>query len=71
LSFAHDRRWYAKIDAAERTLPMVGEFAPLVSAAILSFGSGRQQSAMLNPDTVRAFLIDVLQRLRNQASRPS
>ena len=71
LSFAHDRRWYAKIDAAERTLPMVGEFAPLVSAAILSFGSRRQQSAMLNPDTVRVFLIDVLQRLRNQASRPS
>jgi hypothetical protein len=71
LSFAHDRRWYAKIDAAERTLPMVGEFAPLVSAAILSFGSGRQQSAMLNPDTVGAFLIEVLRRLRNQLSRPS
>ncbi|HEX5907879.1 MAG TPA: aminoglycoside adenylyltransferase domain-containing protein [Propionibacteriaceae bacterium] len=71
LSFAHDRRWYAKIDAAERALPMVGEFAPLVSAAIVSFGSGRQQSTTLNPDTVRAFLIEVLQRLRNQPSRPS
>jgi hypothetical protein len=36
LSFARDRRWYAKVDAAERTLPIVGEFAPLVSAAIVS-----------------------------------
>ena len=71
LSFADDRCWYAKIDAAERALPMVGEFAPLVSAAIVSFGSERQQSTMLNPDTVRAFLIEVLQRLRNQPSGPS
>ncbi len=71
LTFAYDRRWYAKIDAAERALPMVGDFAPLVSAAIVSFGSGRQQSTTLNPDTVRAFLIEVLQRLRNQPSRPS
>ena len=29
LSFARDHRWYAKVDAAERTLPTAGEFAPL------------------------------------------
>jgi hypothetical protein len=65
LRFAQDRRWYAKVDAAERTLPMVGEFAPLVSAAIASFGSGRQKTSKLDPDTVRAFLLEVLQRLRS------
>jgi hypothetical protein len=70
LSFARDRRWYAKVDAAERILPIVGEFAPLVSAAIVSFGSGRQQSATLEPDAVRAFLSEVLWRLRAQVSPP-
>jgi Nucleotidyltransferase domain len=71
LSFARDHRWYAKIDAAERSLPVVGEFAPLVSAAIVSFGSGRQEAATLYPGTVRAFLIEVLQRLQGQLSRSS
>jgi hypothetical protein len=72
LSFARDRRWYAKVDAAERTLPIVGEFAPLVSAAIVSFGSGRQESATLElePDAVAAFLSQVLRRLRAQVSPP-
>jgi len=56
LSFACDGRWYAKVDAAKRIVPIVGEFAPLVSAAIVSFGSGRQEAATLDPDTVRAFL---------------
>ena len=72
LSFAHDRRWYAKVDAAERILPNVGEFAPIVAAAIVSFGSGRQETAALDRDTVRAFLLDVLGTLqawkRHQAS---
>jgi hypothetical protein len=71
LSFARDRRWYAKVDAAERTLSMVGEFAPLISAAIVSFGSGRQQAATLDPHTVRAFLIEVLRKLRSQLPRSS
>jgi Aminoglycoside adenylyltransferase, C-terminal domain/Nucleotidyltransferase domain len=66
LSFARDRRWHAKVDAAERVLPMVGEFAPLVSTAIVSFGTGRQQAGTLDPDAVRAFLFEVLQRLRAQ-----
>jgi hypothetical protein len=70
LSFARDRRWYAKVDAAERTLPMAGEFAPLVSAAIVSFDSGRQEAATLDPDTVRAFLLKVLRRLRTQVRPP-
>ena len=70
LSFARDRRWYAKVEAAERTLPVVGNFAPLVSAAIVSFDSGRQEAATLNPDTVRAFLFDVLRRLRAQLRPP-
>jgi hypothetical protein len=65
LIFAQDHRWYAKVDAAERTLPMAGEFASLVSAAIDSFGSGRQQAPTLDPDAVRAFLLDVLQKLRS------
>lgn len=68
LSFARDRRWYAKVDAAERILPSAGEFAPLVAAAIMSFGSGRQQSAELNRDTVRGFLLSVLRRLQAQAA---
>jgi hypothetical protein len=68
LSFAHDRWWYAKVDAAERTVPPVGEFAPLISAAIVSFGSGRQETGTLDPDTVRAFLFEVLRRLRAQVS---
>jgi hypothetical protein len=68
LSFAHDRRWYAKVDAAERTVPLVGEFAPLISAAIVSFGSGRQETGRLDPDTVRAFLFEVLRRLRAQVN---
>ena len=71
LSFARDHRWYAKIDAAKRTLPVVGDFAPLVSAAIVSFGSGRRDAATLDPDNVRAFLIEVLQRLQSQLSRSS
>jgi hypothetical protein len=76
LSFARDRRWYAKVDAAERTLPIADEFAPLVSAAIVSFDSGRREAATLDPDAVRAFLFEVLRRLRaqigvNQPSRLS
>jgi Aminoglycoside adenylyltransferase, C-terminal domain/Nucleotidyltransferase domain len=67
LSFARDRRWYAKVDAAERILPTVGEFASLVSAAIASFGSGRQKAATLDRDAVRAFLFDVLRTLKAQA----
>ena len=70
LSFARDHRWYAKIDAGERSLPTVGEFEPLVSAAIMSFNSGRREAA-LDPDTVRAFLIEVLRELQNQLSRSS
>jgi Aminoglycoside adenylyltransferase, C-terminal domain/Nucleotidyltransferase domain len=69
LSFARDRRWYAKVDAAERTMPIVGEFAPLVAAALVSFGSGRQE-ATLDPETVGAFLFEVLRRLRAQLSHP-
>jgi hypothetical protein len=76
LSFSHDRRWYAKVDAAERTVPIADEFAPLVSAAIASFDSGRREAAPLDPATVRAFLFEVLRRLRvqigvNQPSRSS
>jgi hypothetical protein len=71
LSFARDHRWYAKVDAAERTLPSVGEFAPLVSAAIVSFGSGRQDTGTLDPETVRAFLREVLRRLQSQLSKSS
>jgi Aminoglycoside adenylyltransferase, C-terminal domain/Nucleotidyltransferase domain len=71
LSFARDHRWYAKVDAAKRTLPTVGEFAPLVSTAIVSFGSGRQEAAKLDPATVRAFLIEVLRRLQSQLSKSS
>lgn len=65
LSFAQDHRWYAKADAAERMLPLAGEFAPLVSAAIDSFNSGRQHAPTLNPDAVRAFLSDALQELQS------
>jgi hypothetical protein len=70
LSFARDRRWYAKVDAAERTAPIIGEFAQLVSAAIVSFGTGRQEAGTLDPDAVRAFLSEVLRRLRAQVSPP-
>ena len=66
LSFARDRRWYAKVDAAKRCLPSVGEFVPLVSAAIVSFNSGRQQTATFDRDTVRAFLFEVLRELQAQ-----
>jgi Aminoglycoside adenylyltransferase, C-terminal domain/Nucleotidyltransferase domain len=65
LSFARDRRWYAKVEAAERTLPVAGEFAPLVSAAIASFNSGRRGATALDSDTVGAFLSEVMQRLRS------
>jgi Domain of unknown function (DUF4111) len=71
LSFARDGRWYAKVDAAERTRPTVEEFAPLVSAALVSFGSGRQDDGTLDPDSVRAFLLEVLRRLRAQVDQPS
>ena len=76
LSFARDRRWYAKVDAAERILPLADEFAPLVSAAIASFDSGRLEAVTLDPDAVRAFLFEVLRRLRaldavNQPRRSS
>jgi hypothetical protein len=70
LSFAQDQLWHAKIDAAERTLPMAGEFAPLVTTAIDSFRSGRQQAQILEPAAVRAFLSDVLEKL-HQLSRSS
>jgi hypothetical protein len=65
LSFARDCRWYAKVEAAERTGPVAGEFAPLVSAAIASFNSGRREAIALDSDTVRAFLSEVMQRLRS------
>jgi hypothetical protein len=68
LSFARDRRWYAKVVAAERILPSAGEFASLITAAIVSFGSGRAQSATLDRDSVRAFLSDVLLTLQAQAA---
>jgi Domain of unknown function (DUF4111)/Nucleotidyltransferase domain len=64
LSFAHEHRWYTKVDAAERNLPIVGEFAPLVSAAITSFGSDRQDAVALDQETVRAFLSYVLRTLK-------
>jgi hypothetical protein len=65
LSFAHDHRWYAKVEAAERTPPVAGEFEPLISAAIASFNSGRRDATSLDRDAVRAFLSKVLQRLRS------
>jgi hypothetical protein len=68
LSFARDRRWYAKVDAAERSLSSVGEFAPLVSAAIVSFRSGRQEAASLDRDAVQAFLSEVLRKLHAQVA---
>jgi Aminoglycoside adenylyltransferase, C-terminal domain/Nucleotidyltransferase domain len=75
LTFARDRRWYAKVEAAERTLPIAGEFVPLVSAAIVSFGAGRREAAQLDPHTVGAFLFEVLRRLRaaqlNHLNQPS
>jgi hypothetical protein len=66
LSFARDRRWYAKVDAAERTLPTAGAFAPLVSAAIVSFEAGRREATTLHSEAVVAFLSEVLRRLRAQ-----
>ena len=68
LSFDRERRWYAKVVAAERILPSAGEFASLITAAIVSFGSGRAQSATLDRDSVRAFLSDVLLTLQAQAA---
>jgi hypothetical protein len=65
LRFAHDHRWYAKVAAAERTLPVAGEFEPLISAAITSFNSGRRDATSLEPDAVRAFLSKVLRSLRS------
>ena len=44
---------------------------PLVAAAIVSFGSGRQEATTLDRDTVRAFLLEVLRRLQNQPYVPS
>jgi nucleotidyltransferase-like protein len=67
LCFAQDRRWYAKVDAAERVLPIAGGFAPLVAASVVSFNSGRRQTTTLDRDTVRAFLLDVVQRLQAHA----
>jgi len=64
LSFAHDHRWYTKVDAAERNLPAVGEFAPLISAAITSFRSGREDTVALDQEKVRAFLSYVVQKLK-------
>ena len=65
LSFARDHRWYAKVEAAERTLPVAGEFEPLISAAIASFNSGRRNATSLDPNTVRAFLTEVGLTLRS------
>ena len=65
LRFAQDHRWYAKLDAAKRTLPMASKFTPLLAAAIDSFGSGRQSAQRLDPDAVQAFLVEVLQKLRS------
>jgi hypothetical protein len=65
LTFAQDQSWYAKVDAAKRQLPMVGDFSPLVSTAIDSFGAGRKQAPTLDPGAVRDFLSDVLQKLRS------
>jgi hypothetical protein len=69
LSFARDRRWYAKLDAAERILPVAGGFSPLVAASVVSFNSGRRQATTLDRDTVRAFLLGVLQRLEAHAAK--
>jgi Domain of unknown function (DUF4111)/Nucleotidyltransferase domain len=68
LSFARDRRWYAKVDAAEHSLSSVGQFAPLVSAAIVSFRSGRQRGAGIDRDAVQAFLSEVLRKLHAQVA---
>jgi hypothetical protein len=68
LCFAREHRWYAKVDAAERTLRVVGEFAPLVLQAMDSFRSGRRDTESLRGDTVRAFLLEVLGRLRAEAA---
>ena len=65
LSFARDHRWYAKAEAAERTLPLADEFEPLISAAITSFNSGRREATALDPDSVRAFLTEVGLTLRS------
>ena len=68
LCFARDRRWYAKLEAAERILPVVGEFGPLISDAMASFRSGRRDAATLSGESVRAFLLDVLRRLQAEAA---
>ena len=68
LSFARDRRWYAKLDAAERILPVAGGFAPLVAASVVSFKSGRRQATTLDRKTVGAFLLDIVQRLQAHAA---
>jgi Domain of unknown function (DUF4111)/Nucleotidyltransferase domain len=65
LSFARDHRWYAKVEAAERTLPVAGEFEPLISTAIASFNSGRRDPTSLDPNTVWAFLTEVGLTLRS------
>jgi hypothetical protein len=68
LCFARDHRWYAKLEAAERILPVVGEFGPLISDAMASFRSGRRDAATLSGESVRAFLLDVLRRLQAEAA---
>jgi hypothetical protein len=42
----------------------VGEFAPLISAAITSFRSGPEDMVALDQEKVRAFLSYVLQKLK-------
>jgi predicted nucleotidyltransferase len=68
-SFARDRRWYAKLDAAERILPIAGGFAPLVAASVVSFRSGRRPAPTMDRDTVGAFLLNVVRRLQAHAAK--
>ena len=55
--FAREGRWYAKRQAAARTIREVTvEQAALVRAALESFESGRGQASALPADAVRAFV---------------
>lgn len=63
LRFAADRRWYAKLEAAERTLPTAGSFAPLVGQAIAVYRLGRRAGVRLPADEVQSFLAYVVTEL--------
>jgi hypothetical protein len=64
LCFGSDHRWYTKLEAGERTLPVAGQSASVVRDAIASFQSGRSaNTGELTASAVREFLQDVLHRL--------